>query len=95
MLANSQVLSRLLYSNGPEIPFRAGRVDATKAGPAGVPEPHQTLEDHTAKFAKQGFTPTEMIQLIACVSFEIAFLYEPHTKAHWCFRNRVIPWEVE
>ena len=32
----------------------------------GVPEPQQDLAAHTANFARQGFTPTEMISLIAC-----------------------------
>jgi catalase (peroxidase I) len=51
---------------GPQIPFRGGRIDATSAGPAGVPEPQQDLASHTASFARQGFSPTEMIGLIAC-----------------------------
>jgi hypothetical protein len=53
-------------SGGPKIDFRGGRVDATEAGPAGVPEPQDTLQSHTAAFARMGFTPTEMIQLVAC-----------------------------
>ncbi|KAH8883560.1 heme peroxidase [Thozetella sp. PMI_491] len=48
------------------IPMRAGRIDATDAGPAGVPEPQQDLESHTASFARQGFTANEMIALVAC-----------------------------
>lgn len=32
----------------------------------GVPEPQQDLATHTANFARQGFTPTEMISLISC-----------------------------
>ncbi|KAH8834999.1 heme peroxidase [Flagelloscypha sp. PMI_526] len=52
--------------NGPLIPLRIGRVDATEAGVSGVPEPHQTLEEHTESFRKQGFTPEEMIALVAC-----------------------------
>jgi hypothetical protein len=49
-------------SGGDYISFRGGRVDATQAGPPGVPEPQDTLAQHTASFARQGFTPTEMIQ---------------------------------
>ncbi|KAH8827142.1 heme peroxidase [Flagelloscypha sp. PMI_526] len=51
---------------GPLIPYRAGRVDATEAGVAGVPEPHQTIEEHIESFRKQGFTQSEMIALVAC-----------------------------
>ncbi len=40
---------------GPKIPYRAGRVDATEAGPKGVPEPSQDLATHTNIFAKAGF----------------------------------------
>ncbi|KAJ7172936.1 heme peroxidase [Mycena crocata] len=51
---------------GPEIPFRGGRVDAAEPNSPGVPEPQQDLQSHTNSFARQGFTPTEMISLIAC-----------------------------
>ncbi|KAJ3720914.1 heme peroxidase [Lentinula raphanica] len=51
---------------GPLIPFSAGRIDATEAGPATVPEPQQDLASHTESFRRQGFTPTEMIALVAC-----------------------------
>ena len=51
---------------GPIIPFRPGRKDATSAGPAGVPEPHQELASHTESFRRQGFTKEEMIGLVAC-----------------------------
>ncbi|KIK56945.1 hypothetical protein GYMLUDRAFT_173768 [Collybiopsis luxurians FD-317 M1] len=51
---------------GPFVPFSAGRVDATEAGPPTVPEPQQDLASHTESFRRQGFTPTEMIALVAC-----------------------------
>ncbi|KAK7039180.1 hypothetical protein VNI00_010084 [Paramarasmius palmivorus] len=51
---------------GPLIPYRAGRIDAVSAGVPGVPEPQQDLESHIASFKRQGFTQTEMIQLVAC-----------------------------
>ncbi|KAH8804086.1 heme peroxidase [Flagelloscypha sp. PMI_526] len=51
---------------GPTIPYRYGRIDATQAGVSGVPEPHQDLQSHTDSFARQGFTPSEMIALVAC-----------------------------
>jgi hypothetical protein len=41
-------------------------VDATGPGAPGVPEPHQSLDKHVANFARQGFTPEEMIGLVAC-----------------------------
>ena len=40
---------------GPKMAFRAGRVDATEAGPKGVPEPQQDLDTHKNIFAKAGF----------------------------------------
>ncbi|KAI3615710.1 l-ascorbate oxidase [Moniliophthora roreri] len=51
---------------GPLIPYRAGRVDAASAGVPGVPEPHQDLQSHIDSFARQGFTQSEMIGLVAC-----------------------------
>ncbi|KAL7918280.1 heme peroxidase [Trichoderma austrokoningii] len=54
-------------SNGSvTIPFRAGRVDATGPGASGVPRPEQPLDEHIASFQRQGFTPQEMIGLVAC-----------------------------
>lgn len=60
------VVGSMAMCNGYQIPFRIGRVDATEAGPTGVPEPQQDLATHTAKFAKQGFSQSEMIELVAC-----------------------------
>ncbi|KAM0541426.1 hypothetical protein ACHAPJ_013244 [Fusarium lateritium] len=51
---------------GPKIPFRAGRVDAYKAGPSGVPEPATNLKDTFAAFTKAGFTKQDMTALVAC-----------------------------
>ncbi|KAJ7685789.1 heme peroxidase [Mycena polygramma] len=51
---------------GPQIAFRGGRVDAGVPNSPGVPEPQGDLDSHTAAFARQGFTPTEMIGLVAC-----------------------------
>ncbi|KAE9399622.1 heme peroxidase [Gymnopus androsaceus JB14] len=51
---------------GPVIPFSAGRVDATEAGPPLVPEPQQPLASHIESFRRQGFSETEMIALVAC-----------------------------
>ncbi|KAJ7339973.1 putative L-ascorbate oxidase [Mycena albidolilacea] len=51
---------------GPEIAFRGGRVDAAVPNAPGVPGPEQGLDSHIASFARQGFTQTEMIGLVAC-----------------------------
>ncbi|KAJ7786119.1 heme peroxidase [Mycena metata] len=51
---------------GPQIPYRAGRVDATEANLPGVPQPQDPLQSHIATFAREGFTQTEMISLVAC-----------------------------
>ncbi|KAJ7433636.1 heme peroxidase [Mycena galericulata] len=51
---------------GPVIDFRGGRVDATVPNSPGVPQPQQDLASHIASFERQGFTPTEMISLVAC-----------------------------
>ncbi|KAG5653821.1 hypothetical protein H0H81_010289 [Sphagnurus paluster] len=65
VIAMGTVLS-VASCGGPIIPFRGGRIDATKAGPDTVPEPHGDLEDHIESFKRQGFTKTEMIGLVAC-----------------------------
>ncbi|KAJ6495222.1 heme peroxidase [Mycena sanguinolenta] len=51
---------------GPQVAFRGGRLDAAEANSPGVPEPEQDLDTHIASFARQGFTQTEMIGLVAC-----------------------------
>jgi catalase (peroxidase I) len=51
---------------GPTIAFRGGRLDAGEPNSPGVPEPQQDLDAHISAFARQGFTQTEMISLIAC-----------------------------
>lgn len=53
-------------SGGPEIPFRGGRVDAAEPNNPGVPQPEQNLKTHIAAFARQGFSQTDMISLVAC-----------------------------
>ncbi|KAJ6483325.1 heme peroxidase [Mycena sanguinolenta] len=59
-------INAVIGCGGPVIPFRGGRIDATEAGPATVPEPQQDLESHIASFEAQGFNQTEMIMLVAC-----------------------------
>ncbi|OJD32177.1 wsc domain-containing protein [Diplodia corticola] len=51
---------------GPKIPFRVGRIDATEAGPLGVPKPDQDIDTHTQIFAKAGFNTSDMIAMVAC-----------------------------
>lgn len=41
-------------------------MDALTAGRLGVPEPQQTLQSHTESFRQQGFSPSDMIRLVAC-----------------------------
>ncbi|KAF8140833.1 heme peroxidase [Mycena galopus ATCC 62051] len=65
IIAMGAVMS-VVGCGGPVIPFRAGRIDATKAGPETVPEPQQDLDLHIAAFKRLGFNETEMIGLLAC-----------------------------
>ncbi|KAF9264150.1 heme peroxidase [Marasmius fiardii PR-910] len=51
---------------GPTLPYRAGRIDATSAGPLGVPQPQEDIGLLTERFRKAGFSATEMISLTAC-----------------------------
>ncbi|RDW92072.1 hypothetical protein BP5796_01466 [Coleophoma crateriformis] len=48
------------------IPLRAGRIDATEAGPAGVPEPTTDLNTALAQFAAAGFNQSDTIGVTAC-----------------------------
>ncbi|TLD06148.1 uncharacterized protein PgNI_08891 [Pyricularia grisea] len=50
----------------PRIPFRAGRIDASEAGPTGVPEAFTPLDETAVQFRKAGLSEKEMIQLVAC-----------------------------
>ncbi|KAG7527325.1 hypothetical protein FFLO_07046 [Filobasidium floriforme] len=52
---------------GPVIPFHAGRLDAASAAIEGrLPLPEETTETHLQKFARMGFSPQEMVTLVAC-----------------------------
>jgi hypothetical protein len=51
---------------GPKVPFRAGRIDANKAGPPGVPEPHTNLEKTLDAFVNAGFDNKDMVAMVAC-----------------------------
>ncbi|KAL2064556.1 hypothetical protein VTL71DRAFT_3693 [Oculimacula yallundae] len=48
------------------IKLRAGRIDATQAGPSGVPKAEDSVAKSNATFIKAGFSTKEMIQSIAC-----------------------------
>jgi hypothetical protein len=50
---------------GPVIPLKLGRRDATSGG-SGVPQPQNSVLTFQQQFDRMGFTPTEMIQLVAC-----------------------------
>ncbi|KAI3616093.1 l-ascorbate oxidase [Moniliophthora roreri] len=52
--------------DGPTIPYRAGRVDASGPGPLGVPQPQEVLATHIEQFRLAGFNQSEMIALTAC-----------------------------
>ena len=65
LLAMSVIVA-LAGCRGPKIPFRAGRVDATEAGPPGAPQPHEDLDTFLSRFQTAGFTKSEMIGLVAC-----------------------------
>lgn len=51
---------------GPQVPLRAGRIDATGAGPDALPDAADSANTLTARFANMGLSATEMIQLVAC-----------------------------
>lgn len=51
---------------GPVVPLRVGRVDATEAGAQGVPQPQNSVVTFRQQFDRMGFSPSEMIQLVAC-----------------------------
>ena len=51
---------------GPHIPMKAGRVDATAAGPTGVPEPETSLQDTLNDLSNAGFNTDDTITLTAC-----------------------------
>ena len=59
--------------DGPAVPIRVGRVDATEAGPEGVPEPQDSIESIVSQFELMGFNKAEMIQMVACGHSECLF----------------------
>ncbi|KAB2581378.1 putative l-ascorbate oxidase protein [Lasiodiplodia theobromae] len=59
-------VSSIASCGGPRVPLRTGRIDATAAGPSGVPRPHDTLDSMTSAFARAGFSTSDMIAMVAC-----------------------------
>ncbi|KAJ7023477.1 heme peroxidase [Mycena alexandri] len=57
---------RELRGPGNRIPWRSRRRRGALGNNPGVPEPSQDLNSHISSFARQGFTQTEMIGLVAC-----------------------------
>ncbi|KAL8825896.1 MAG: hypothetical protein Q9191_004136 [Dirinaria sp. TL-2023a] len=51
---------------GPVVPVKTGRIDATEAGPPGVPLPQNSLYTFEQQFLRTGFNTTEMITVTAC-----------------------------
>ncbi|RMZ83074.1 hypothetical protein DV738_g1286, partial [Chaetothyriales sp. CBS 135597] len=51
---------------GRPIPIRPGRIDATRAGALGVPQPQNAISIFRNQFSRMGFNSTEMIMLVAC-----------------------------
>lgn len=51
---------------GLQVPYRAGRIDATEAGPFGVPAPETSLEETLEFFGNAGFDAVDSIGLTAC-----------------------------
>jgi len=51
---------------GPVVTIRAGRIDATVAGPLGVPLPQNPVGILENEFARTGFTYQDMIAMTAC-----------------------------
>ena len=54
------------HCGGTPVPLRGGRIDATAAGPKGVPQPEQGLQDQLTRFASVGFNRDDTIALTAC-----------------------------
>lgn len=51
---------------GPHIGMKGGRIDATVAGPTGVPEPETDIQDTLTDFSNAGFVTDDAITLTAC-----------------------------
>lgn len=59
------LVAALAACDGPKIPLRGGRIDATEAGPAGVPKPEDDLETTRDKFRRAGFNDGQLLSPLA------------------------------
>ncbi|KAH7419006.1 hypothetical protein BKA64DRAFT_633711 [Cadophora sp. MPI-SDFR-AT-0126] len=70
-LSVSDIIALGVYASvracgGPVVPIRGGRIDATGAGPMGVPQPQNAQGTFVNQFARMGFNTVDMIQMTAC-----------------------------
>jgi hypothetical protein len=77
--------------NARAIPLRVGRIDATAAGPFGVPGPFTPIEPTLAQFASAGFSQTETIGLVYDLGFFISVMVKNINSS---IGPADIPWEV-
>lgn len=54
------------HCGGTSVSMRGGRIDATAAGPTGVPQPQQDLHTQLVEFSNAGFNQDDTIALTAC-----------------------------
>ena len=54
------------HCGGSHVEMRGGRIDATAAGPTGVPQPQQDLQTQLVEFSNAGFNQDDTIALTAC-----------------------------
>ncbi|KAL8826220.1 MAG: hypothetical protein Q9170_007485 [Blastenia crenularia] len=67
----SDIIAMGIYTSvrscgGPIVPIKTGRVDATEAGPPGVPLPQNSLYTFQNQFLRTGFDTSQMIAVTAC-----------------------------
>ncbi|KAH7343016.1 hypothetical protein BKA65DRAFT_303260 [Rhexocercosporidium sp. MPI-PUGE-AT-0058] len=70
-LSVSDIIALGVYASvracgGPVVPIRGGRIDASAAGPQGVPQPQNPQGTFVNQFARMGFNTVDMIQMTAC-----------------------------
>ncbi|KAK2066499.1 hypothetical protein P8C59_000311 [Phyllachora maydis] len=65
-LLAAAVYASVRSCGGPIIPLRTGRIDATAAGPVGVPQPENSRRTFINQFDRMGFSIPDMIQMVAC-----------------------------
>ena len=60
------VVTAVANCGGPKVPMKVGRIDATAAGPSGVPKPETDISTTLSEFSTAGFNPSDTIALTAC-----------------------------